>query len=201
MAIIGITGGVGTGKSTVARILTGNLPAQAFDADACVHSLLANDTETIEAIRCQFGPDVFSESGLIDRSLLRQTILRSPDRRKSLEAILHPKVRRQWQSESRAFYQSKNNHFVAEIPLLYETGAAQYMDVVVVVGADRATQMQRVQSRGLSRQEAEDLISTQMPLSLKVTQADFVIWNDGTLESLRDQIQLLTKKILLSYER
>ncbi len=195
MPVLGITGGVGTGKSTFTRIFAGITGSNRFDADACARRLTDMEPGVRGEIGAAFGSHIFAADGSPDRALLRRLILTDADARRTLENILHPRIRRSWLEQSMP-YRTGTRLFLVEIPLLFETGAEREMDRVVVVAADRRSQMQRLTSlRGLSVGEAEKLCSIQMSLTEKTQKADHVIWNDGSLESLEAQAALLARTL------
>ncbi len=187
MPALGITGGIATGKSLFARVLGRHLPITMFDADACSHELLATDTAIQNAVRVEFGREVFDGNGRPDRTRLRDIIFAEPDKRRALEAILHPAIRARWSQEAVQAAQ-RPEWFSADIPLLYETGAEMHFAAIVVVACAPATQRERLtQERGLAPSIAENIIATQLDLATKMSRADHVIWNDGTFAPLERQ--------------
>jgi len=188
---IGITGGVATGKSSFVRALLRHCPAELFDADRCVHELLAGDTEVQKAITEAFGPDVSSPDGRPDRIRLREIVFANPAKRRQLEGILHPIVRDRWMEQ--AGNATRSDHwFCADIPLLYETNAQSHFAAVVVVACSPATQRARLrEQRQLSYEIAENIISSQFDLTTKVAQADYLIWNDSGESCLDRQARSL----------
>jgi dephospho-CoA kinase len=173
MIVLGLTGGIGMGKSTAAAAFRrARIPV--FDADAAVHRLQARGGRAVWAIEAAFPGMV--RDGAIDRMALRQAVLGKPDALARLEGILHPMVQR----EERAFVaqgrRRGNRVVVLDIPLLFETGGDARVDRVVVVSAPRSVQMQRV--RGRRRMNAADIaavIARQMPDSEKRRRADVVV--------------------------
>jgi dephospho-CoA kinase len=184
--LLGITGGIATGKSTVARFLHERANLTTFDADACVHELLATDHEVISAIRLEFSlPET-----PIDRAALRQIVFLDPEARRRLESILHPIVRAKWQAltdDCRA----NGRCLLADIPLLFETGAAPAFDATIVVAASPQVQQQRLVSRGLEQEMIDAMLASQWPIRQKIALANHVIWNDGSLAELERQCVLL----------
>ena len=180
MPAIGVTGGISTGKSTFMNCLRQLFPeATFFDADVMARDLARQDKNVLAEIRKTFGGRVFSESGELNRGVLRGIVFEASEKRRQLEQILHPPIRRHWSREAEKHRQS-NQYFFADIPLLYETGGQRLCDRVVVVACSEEIQMRRLRQRtGLDRKAAEKLISAQMPLSEKVKLANHVIWNNG----------------------
>jgi dephospho-CoA kinase len=184
--LLGLTGGIATGKSALARLLHERANLTAFDADTFVHELLATDHEVISAIRLEFSLPYAP----IDRTTLRQIVFSDPAARRRLESILHPVVRARWQGladDCRAHGRS----FLADIPLLFETGAASAFDATIVVAASPQVQRQRLADRGLDREMIEAMLASQWPIGQKVALADHVIWNDGSPAELERQCVLL----------
>lgn len=191
MPAIGITGGIGTGKSSFAECLRELLPDAAFfDADAVVHTLL-DRPEVQKQIRREFGAAVFSSSGDLNRAKLRAIVFADAIKKRALERILHPRIRRQWRTEAKK-HRNSPKFFFADIPLLYETGGETLCDKVVVVACSLKAQLARLRKRmSLGAAEAKQMIKSQMPLEEKIRRADHVIWNNGGRNSLMEQARLL----------
>jgi dephospho-CoA kinase len=191
VSILGLTGGVATGKSTFARLLLREWPMEHFDSDRCVHDLLAADDATREAVVAAFGPGVLDSSGRPDRARLREVVFADPAQRKALEGILHPAVRVRWRA--RAGEARKTGACIlVDIPLLYETGAQGEFDRVIVVACSRETQVRRLTTeRRLAPGIASGIIAAQQDLGAKIEKADHVIWNDSTVSNLDGQSRLL----------
>lgn len=192
MPAIGITGGIATGKSAFCEELRRLLPdAEFFDADRAARELTDRDPEVRELIRAAFGPEIYSPEGL-NRAALRTIVFADPDKKQALEQILHPRIRRQWavQAESR---RDSTELFLADIPLLYETGGETLCDRVVVVACSQHIQLRRLMMRSsLEGTAAEQIIAAQMPLMEKVARAHHVIWNNGPLTGMLAQAEMLT---------
>ncbi|MEY3480988.1 MAG: Dephospho-CoA kinase [Verrucomicrobiota bacterium] len=192
--ILGLTGGIAVGKSTVRECLASQFLADVFDADKCVHRLLDTDAGLGVEIGRLFGPEYLQSDGRPDRGALRGLVFKDADARRRLETVLHPRVRAEWLA-GRERCLASGGHYLADIPLLYETGAEPFFDVVLVVACSLATQMSRLRGRGLDSDTAQAMLASQLPLGQKVDRASFVIWNDGTLASLGRQIQLVTDQL------
>ncbi len=190
MSVIGITGGIATGKSSFSNTLRPLLPAATFfDADQAARELTDHDAEVQALIREIFGRAIYSAEGDLNRAALRAIVFADPEKKRALEQILHPRIRRQWSAESR---RDSTELFLADIPLLYETGGEALCDCVVVVACSRATQLQRLMSRSsLTQAAAEKMISAQMSLAEKIARADHVIWNNDGREILTAQAETL----------
>jgi dephospho-CoA kinase len=191
MPAIGITGGISTGKSTFCDCLREIiLAAKFFDADRAARSL-AELPEVKQEILGEFGREVFSPEGDLNRAKLRAIILTNATKRRSLEQILHPRIRRQWMAQAKG-HRNSPDFFFADIPLLYETGGETLCERVVVVACSRKVQLDRLGKRiSLKASEAEQIINSQMPLEEKIKRADHVVWNNGDRATLREQAKNL----------
>jgi dephospho-CoA kinase len=188
---IGITGGVATGKSTFRNYLRELLPAaKFFDADEAARQLV-DLAEVKQAIREEFGAEVFSSRGELNRAAVRAIILGDAAKKRALEKILHPPIRAQWSALAQT-YRNSPDSFFADIPLLYETGGETLCDCVVVVACSRRVQLERLRGRWqIEPDAAEAMINSQMPLEEKIKRADHVVWNNDGPEVLRAQTKLL----------
>lgn len=191
MKIIGLTGSIASGKSTVTGILR-SLGAVVVDADAIVHELQQPGTPVTAAIAREFGPEVIRPDGSLDRPALGRIIFAQPDRRKALEAIVHPAVReRIWQEVDRCRVEGRPA-VVLDIPLLFESGWDRWVDETWVVYTDRETQLARLMARdGLPEAEALRRIAAQGDLESKRARAHRVIDNRGAEEETRTQVEAL----------
>lgn len=192
--IIALTGGIAAGKSTVRTLLAARPGLETFDADACVHHLLDADAEVASAIRSAFGPSFLQSEGTPDRAALRERVFRDPEARRTLEDLLHPRVRGAWQ-EQRSRCAEAGRDFLADIPLLYETNAQTLFDAVVVVACSSGTQLARLADRGLRPSMAQAMLASQLPIGQKVAKASFVIWNDGSLAALGWQVEAVARQL------
>jgi dephospho-CoA kinase len=193
MPALGITGGIGTGKSSFVQALLRHLPARVFDADGVAHELLNSDPVVREAIRERFGAGVFTPEDVPDRLRLREAVFGAPEERQALEAILHPRIRERWVALCVA-QQDAPDWLLVDIPLLYETAAEKVLERVVVVACSAETQRARLrEKRGLDEITSENIIGAQHDLGLKMKAANHVIWNDSTLDCLEGQARLLAR--------
>lgn len=185
--IIGLTGGIASGKSTVSNILKG-AGACVIDADQIVHQLLARNQLVRKQVVDYFGPSIVSAAGGIDRTLLGEIIFGDDDKRKQLEQIIHPLVIREMETQL-ANHQEREKHIILDIPLLYETKLDYLVEQVWVVYVEPEVQLQRLLNRGqLSKAEAIKRIKTQLPLSEKKEMADLVIDNNGSRRELKAKV-------------
>ncbi len=194
MKILGLTGGIGMGKSTAAAAFRrARIPV--FDADAAVHRLQARGGRAVRAIEAAFPGTV--RNGVVDRLALRNAVLGKPDALARLEHILHPMV----EQDERAFVararRRGNRAVVLDIPLLFETGGDRRVDRVVVVSAPRAVQMHRIQSRRrMSAAEIAAVIARQMPDSEKRRRADVIVRTGLSRRNSLKALSRLIKEVL-----
>ncbi|WP_439626271.1 dephospho-CoA kinase [Shinella sp.] len=184
MIVLGLTGSIGTGKSTTAAMFH-DLGVPVHDADATVHDLYRS--EAVAPVAACF-PEALKD-GAIDRKALSAVLAQSPERFRELEAIIHPLVRAREKAFLDAERQKGSALVLLDIPLLYETGGEARVDKVVVVTCDPATQRQRVLARpGMTEEKFALILSRQMPDAEKRQRADFLIHTDGGLEAARKQV-------------
>ena len=194
--VIGITGGISTGKSTVSNRLSEKLDARLFDADKAGRELVDQDSEVQMLLRQQFGDGIFYADGSLNRGALRAIVFSDREKKRALEHILHPRIRRQWATEADLSRQS-GEFFLADIPLLYETKGETLCDCVVVVACAPEIQLQRLMARAhLSAAPALEMINAQMLLTEKISRADHLIWNNGPVPVLEAQVGVLARLFL-----
>ena len=192
MIVLGLTGSIGTGKSTTAAMFQ-DLGVPVHDADATVHDLYRTDAVAPVAERF---PEALKD-GAIDRKALSAVLAQAPERFRELEAISHPLVRAREQAFLDAQRRNGSALVLLDIPLLYETGGEKRVDKVVVVTCDPETQRQRVLARpGMTAEKFELILSRQMPDAEKRRRADFLIDTGRGLEAARKQVEEVIKVIL-----
>ncbi len=178
---LGLTGGIGSGKSTVASILA-SAGAAVMDADAISRSLTLPGGRAIPAILAEFGEQLIAPDGAMDRDAMRALVFSNPQSKRQLEAIIHPLVGQVLQEESHAALAAGHACLVYDVPLLVESGDRwrRQVDWVCVVDCEVETQIQRVMRRNqLSRAEIERIISQQASRQQRLSCADAVIFNEG----------------------
>jgi dephospho-CoA kinase len=191
--MVGLTGGIGAGKSTAARLLA-ERGALILDADVAAREVVAPGTDGLAAVAAEFGDTVLGPGGALDRAALASVIFADPDRRAALNAIVHPRVRG-WMTE-RVVAAPEGSVVVQDVPLLVESGLAGLFELVVVVDAADAVRVARlVRDRGMTEQEASARIAAQAPREQRLAAADVVLNNDGAPEELADQIAALWNRI------
>ena len=192
MAVIGVTGGIGSGKSTFSKMLADHLSARLFDADSAARELLESDPAVRERITTKLFAEAYSPDGKPDRAAIRRLVFHDPAAKARLESILHPRIRERW-TQLAAECRQDATPLVVEIPLLFETGTERFFDRIVTVACSHETQLARTAARGLPRDEAESIIRSQLPLERKTSLAHFVVWNDGSHANLENQASELAK--------
>jgi dephospho-CoA kinase len=193
--LVGLTGGIASGKTTVAKIMK-RLGAAIVDADALSREVVEPGRDAWKAIVDTFGAEVLRPDQTLDRQKLRAVIFNNSTARKKLESIIHPRVRAL--AEERINQQAAAGYelVVYEVPLLFEGNLHEWLRPVVLVACDADVQRQRLQQRDrLTPEEAQKHIDAQMSLEEKRRLADYVIENDGDLESLERQVEAVVKRI------
>jgi dephospho-CoA kinase len=196
MILVGLTGGVATGKSTVAKMFK-QCGAVVIDADELAREAVKPGKPAWREIVALFGKTVLNQDRSLSRQVLGNIVFRNPNKRRQLERIIHPRVAREQARLTRQAARTDPGAVVIyDVPLLFEAGIDKRVDTTVVVTADRKTQIARLKKRnGLSQAEAIRRIKSQMPLVKKIQQADHVL--DGTLSrsSLRQEVGHLLQEL------
>ena len=189
--VIGLTGGIGCGKSEAARFLE-SLGAAHFDADEVSRSLTAEDGEALDEIRRVFGDDVFRKDGSLDRGRLGKLVFADEPARRALEGILHPLVQRDMLAAMDAAAQAGASVVILDVPLLFETGMDALCDETWTLTAPRERQIARIVARdGLSPEDSVARIESQMPLEERNARATHVINTDRPIERTQAELEQL----------
>jgi len=193
--VLAVTGSLGSGKSSVARILKG-LGLAVLDADAIAHDCIKPRKPAYRKIVSLFGKEVLKKDRSIDRSKLGKQVFRDELLLKRLNSIVHPWVIEVIKKEIRKA-RSRNKPIVLDVPLLVEAGLARLADKIIVVRTNAETQLRRIAKKTkLSRREIKIRIKTQIPLRAKMRLADFIIDNSGTRESTRKQVEKVVRRLI-----
>jgi dephospho-CoA kinase len=188
MRLIGLTGGIATGKSTVARMLV-DRGAVVIDADLLAREVVEPGEPALEEIATEFGRGVLDSGGRLDRAALGEVVFADPQRRRRLEAITHPRITALMQQRIAAALQSYAPLVVVDIPLLFENRRDSWMEGVMLVYADTSTQLRRMRERdGFSEDEARRRIAAQMAVDEKRRMATWVIDNGASVDDTRRQV-------------
>lgn len=192
MKVIGLTGGIGSGKSTVAHLLTEMYGFTVLDADQAARDVVYAGSPTLNALAVAFGPVILQADGSLNRAALRRQMVNDPEVRSSLNAITHPAIRERLAEQLAELKAQGHTHAVVEAALMVETGTYKNYPEVLVVSCARATQVKRVMARDITTaDQAEALIDAQMPLAQKETVATHLIRNEGSLDELRAAVAAL----------
>ncbi|MDX1813078.1 MAG: dephospho-CoA kinase, partial [Gammaproteobacteria bacterium] len=193
MLTIGLTGGVGSGKTTVTRHFSA-LGVPVIDADELARDLVKPGEYAYEAILKEFGPSILTAEREIDRRKLRNLIFHSPQNRVVLESILHPLIRQQIQHQIESI---SAPYCIVAIPLLIETGQTDIVDRILVISAPRQEQIRRTVVRdGVAAEDVEAILAAQVGNELRTSMADDVLENDGDLDSIYPKVKALHEKYL-----
>jgi dephospho-CoA kinase len=186
----GLTGGIGTGKSTVASLLRERHGVPIVDADRVARDVVAPGTDGLAAIVRAFGPEVLDASGALDRARMRARIVADPDARRRLEAITHPRIFAATAEALRALADAGHRVAGVEAALMVETGSWRIHDAVVVVSASPETQVRRVMARDhVDEVGARAIVAAQLPVADKERVATVVIRNDADLDALATEVE------------
>ena len=193
MKLIGLTGGAGSGKSTVAAMFR-ELGAAIVDADEAAHAVYAPGTPGFDAVAQEFGGE-FVRDGAIDRRKLGDRVFKDPAALARLNAIVHPLVRR-WMAERTVEAADRGAEVVIQdVPLLFESGLQGLFSETVLVHVSPSTQVRRLVERGVPQARAQAMLAAQMPIDEKRALAGHVIDNEGSPESTREQVASVWRQI------
>jgi dephospho-CoA kinase len=198
MLRVGLTGGIGSGKSTVADMFARHR-VPVIDTDIIARDVVGTGEPALEQITREFGKDVLDAQGKLDRAQLRMRVFDNPDARRRLETILHPRIRAAVLNQLSALHAP---YCLVVVPLLVETGFRELIDRVLVVDADEAKQLERTAARdGVSMEAARKILAAQAKREERLAQADDVILNNGTLEHLAREVERLHAQYLALSKR
>ena len=194
MYVVAITGGIGSGKTTVANQFAA-LGIEVVDADLIAREVVAPGTPALAAITSHFGPEILTEQGLLDRRVLRERIFSDPAAKSWLNALLHPIIRSEMLRQCAA---ANSPYCLLVVPLLVENRLTELADRVLVIDVDEATQIERTCRRdGVSREQAQAILASQASRSERLAMADDVLDNQsGTTETIRERILALHETYL-----
>ena len=191
--VVGLTGGIGSGKSAAAGEFS-RLGAAVVDTDAIAHELTGKDGRALAEIRSTFGDQAIARDGTMDREVMREIAFSDPQARRQLEGILHPLIR---EESARRIQAAAGPYVVYVVPLLIESGDyARRVDRVLVVDLPEDVQVERVRTRGLAEDRIRSIIRSQVARAERLKAADDVIDNAGSPEALLKQVAVLHKKYL-----
>ena len=182
---IGLSGGIGSGKSTACEIFS-ELGVPVIDADIIAHNVVQAGMPALQLIKEEFGEDIITKDGLLDRKKVRNQIFTNETYRKKLENILHPVI---YEKIAHEIENISSSYCIISIPLLLETGALDIIDRILIIDASRELQLSRASVRdNASLNDIEAIIQAQIPHDVRLATADDIINNEGDIENLRKQI-------------
>lgn len=188
---MGITGGMGCGKSTVARLFE-RRGFRRLDSDQIVRDEVLIQPEVVAALRARHGDGILGPDGGVNRPVLAARVFQDDAERQWLEQLVHPGVFAAWRT---AFASAPKARWAVEVPLLFEKGLENWFDFTVCVACAPAQQLARLEQRGLPRGLAGQRISKQLPLARKIELSDFVLWNEGSPEFLEAEVDRLAQAL------
>jgi dephospho-CoA kinase len=200
MNVLGLTGGVGMGKSACAQLLLAR-GVPVIDTDELARQIVEPGQPALDEIQKTFGADLIDTDGRLRRGELARVVFANPDARKTLEGILHPRIRQLWYAQVEAWRKEQHSVGVVVIPLLFETDAQGELDFTICVACSSLTQHQRLSGRNWSAAQIQQRIQAQWPIEKKMDAADYVIWTEGALDlhaSQLDRILVDINRIALS---
>ncbi len=187
--VIGLTGGIGCGKSTVAGFFKSH-GFVVIDSDILAHQAL-NESQTLAQLKSRWGSACIQNDGTADRDWIGKKVFSDLAEKNFLESVIHPRIAA-LRLEAMA---DSSKSYILEIPLLFELGLTQGLTAIVCVASSDEVRLQRLESRGLSRIEAQKRINSQMPIHEKVKKSNHVIWNDGSLDFLKAEVDKCVQTI------
>jgi dephospho-CoA kinase len=194
--VFGLTGGIGSGKSAVAELLE-EYGIPVVSADELSRMVVAKGSDGLGDVVAAFGTEVLDQNGELDRKAMGRIVFSDPERRRQLEAILHPRIRERYEQVLDALEKAGHEVGVYEVPLLFEKNLQGDMKAVVLVTASEPTRIRRVQARdGLDETEVRARIASQMDDEEKRRRADYIVYNDGSLDDLRREVEQLVSRFL-----
>lgn len=191
MKLFGLTGGIGMGKSAAARIL-GLRGILVEDTDELARSIVAPNQPALGQIQSAFGAEVISPEGTLRRDVLARIVFADPAARQKLEAITHPLIRELWKKRVEMWRNMKMfKAMCVAIPLLFETNAESEFDATICIACSPATQRSRLAIRGWGAEQSAQRIAAQWPVEKKMDKSNYVVWSEGSLEILSEQLEII----------
>ena len=188
MTVIGLTGGIGMGKSTAGKLLQQWL-VPVVDTDTLARQVVEPGQPALREIEAAFGAGVIGTGGRLQREELARLVFADESRRQALEAIVHPRIRELWQSHVALWKTEQRSRCIVIIPLLYETGAAPQFDNIICVACSAAAQWQRLIARGWTQEQIHQRLGAQWPIQKKLDLANYVVWTEAGLDTHAAQLE------------
>lgn len=194
MVVLGITGGIGMGKSTAGDLLRQrNIPV--IDTDVVAREVVEPGEPALAEIVSTFGPDVLDASGRLNRAEVARRVFGNPPLREKLEAILHPPIRERWLAQMLAWHTQGHRVAAVIIPLLFETGAEEECDFTVAVACSAKSQHARLLARGWTPEQISQRLAAQWPTAKKIEAADFLIWTESSVDVHAAQLDCILQTV------
>jgi dephospho-CoA kinase len=194
MKVIGLTGGIGMGKSTADKLLReGGVPV--VDTDIIARQLVEADQPALHEIRKEFGPGIIGSDGHLRRDELARIVFGDATKLKKLEGILHPRIRQTWLDQVAQLSAASKAVAVVVIPLLFETSAEKHFQAIICVACSAPTQRRRLLKRGWTPEMISQRNAAQWSIEQKISRSDFVVWTEGSLEVDSQQLHSVLKSI------
>jgi len=195
MLVVGLTGGIASGKSTVSSLFQ-QLGVPVICADELAHEAVKPGAPALEEIRREFGDDTIDTDGKLDRVAMARLVFQDAALRRKLESIIHPRVSEEKDSRLEAFRRQGHAVVVVDVPLLYESGWEKAFDLVIVVHVPRHVQEQRLVDRDdMTHEDARARLDAQMPIDEKRVRADKIVDNTGSLQQTREQVESILSEL------
>ena len=188
MKLLGLTGGIGMGKSIAARFLH-ERGAPIVDSDELARQLVEPGQPALNEIQAAFGKNMVARDGQLRRNELARVVFADGAARKRLETILHPRIRERWLAQIETWRRENRALAVVVIPLLFETQAESDFDKIICVACSAAAQRERLLARGWTPEQIQQRLAAQWPIEQKIARANFVVWTEGALEASAQQVE------------
>jgi dephospho-CoA kinase len=187
MKLLGLTGGVGMGKSTAAQFLV-KRGVPVIDTDLLARQVVEPGQPALKEIQRTFGDSVIAPDGQLRRDVLARIVFSDPVARQKLENLTHPRIRELWGKQVALWRSAQTPVACVVIPLLFETSAEREFDATICIACSPATQQKRLQQRGWAPEQISQRIAAQFPAEKKIAAANFVVWSEGGLDVLEAQL-------------
>jgi dephospho-CoA kinase len=195
MKVLGLTGGIGMGKSTAAQLFRAR-GVPVVDTDELARQVVEPGQPALAEVLAAFGPQLAGPDGQLRRVELARHVFADPAARQRLENILHPRIRALWRAQVETWRVEGHPLAVVVIPLLFETGAEAELDTTICVACSAATQQQRLQARGWPPEQIEQRLEAQWPVERKMTAAHYVVWTEAGLTAQAAQIERILSRLV-----
>ena len=194
MKFVGLTGGIGMGKSTSAQLLRAR-GVPVVDTDDLARQIVEPGQPALAEVMAAFGPQIVGPDGRLRRDELARRVFADPAARRRLEDILHPRIRVLWRAQVETWRAEGHPLAVVVIPLLFETKAEAELDATICVACSAATQQQRLRARGWPPEQIEQRLQAQWPVETKIARADYLFWTEADLDVHAAQIERILRRL------